>query len=139
MGCLTWAAVSTAVRTPFLYPIAVPPRRIAWIARQGTAARKEGTMIGMDFISFLILLVISVVVSFILHFPLRYYVTPGLWSFASKIVVGWVGAWLGTPVFGYWWDPIRYQQVYIIPAILGSIALLIVAVDLAKMRGGPQR
>ena len=34
-------------------------------------------MIGMDFISFLILLVISVVVSGILHYGLKYYVTPG--------------------------------------------------------------
>jgi uncharacterized membrane protein YeaQ/YmgE (transglycosylase-associated protein family) len=96
-------------------------------------------MIGMDFISFLILLVISIVVSFILHFPLRYYVSPGLWSFLSKIVVGWIGAWLGSPVFGNWWPQVRYENVYIIPAILGSFALLIVAVDLVKMRSGPQR
>jgi uncharacterized membrane protein YeaQ/YmgE (transglycosylase-associated protein family) len=97
---------------------------------------KEIVMIGMDLISFVILLVISVVVSAVLHFGLRYYVIPGLWSFASKIVVGWIGAWLGSPVLGYWWGPIHYQQVYIIPAILGALALLILAVDLGKMRGG---
>jgi hypothetical protein len=34
---------------------------------------------------------------------------------------------------------VRYENVYIIPAILGSFALLIVAVDLVKMRSGPQR
>ena len=33
-------------------------------------------MIGMDFISFLILLIISVVVAAILHYGLKYYVTP---------------------------------------------------------------
>jgi hypothetical protein len=53
-------------------------------------------MIGMDFVSFLILLVISIVVSGILHYWLEYYVTPGFWSFCSKVVVGWVGAWLGS-------------------------------------------
>ena len=34
-------------------------------------------MIGMDLMSFLILLVISVVVSGILHYGLKYYNTPG--------------------------------------------------------------
>src|SRR6516165_11821133 len=56
--------------------------------------REETHMIGMDFVSFLTLLIISVVVSGILHYGLNYYVTPGHWSFCSKIVVGWIGAWL---------------------------------------------
>ena len=46
------------------------------------------SQIGMDFISFLILLTISVAVSGILHFGLKYYVTPGFWSFCSKVVLG---------------------------------------------------
>jgi uncharacterized membrane protein YeaQ/YmgE (transglycosylase-associated protein family) len=93
-------------------------------------------MIGMSFVSFLILLIISVVVSAVLHYGLSYYVTPGLWSFISKVIVGWVGAWLGTPVFGNWFPGLQYENVYYIPAILGSAALLIVAVDLFKMRSG---
>jgi uncharacterized membrane protein YeaQ/YmgE (transglycosylase-associated protein family) len=93
----------------------------------------------MDFTSFLILLVISVAVSWILHFGLEYYVTPGLWSFASKVVVGWFGAWLGTPVFGRWFPGLNYNDVYFIPAILGACAILLVAVDLVKManKNGP--
>ena len=91
-------------------------------------------MIGMDFISFLILLVISVVVSGILHYGLNYYVTPGIWSFCSKVVVGWVGAWLGSPVLGHWFPGVQYHDVYIIPAILGALGLIVVAVDLFKMR-----
>ena len=93
-------------------------------------------MIGMGFISFLILLVISLVVSGILHYGLNYYVTPGPWSFCSKIVVGWIGAWLGSPVLGNWphlWAVLHYDEVYIIPAILGALGLLVVAVDLAKI------
>ena len=89
-------------------------------------------MIGMDFISFLILLVISLVVSAVLHFGLKYYITPGWASFFCKIAIGWVGAWLGSPVFGYWIEGLNYKQLYIIPAILGSLAILIVAVDLVK-------
>ena len=94
----------------------------------------------MDFIGFLILLAISIVVSLVLHFPLRYYVNPGWWSFGSKVVMGWIGAWLGTLVFGTWFPGVAYfpgaghDEVYIIPAILGSLALLIGAIDVFKMR-----
>jgi len=89
-------------------------------------------MIGMDFISFLILLVISVVISGILHFAVKYYIVPGWWSYFSKVLIGWVGAWLGSPVFGYWWQGLNYKQVYIVPAILGSLLLLIFAVEFIK-------
>jgi uncharacterized membrane protein YeaQ/YmgE (transglycosylase-associated protein family) len=83
----------------------------------------------MDFLSFVILLIISVVVSGILHFGFKYYVVPGWWSYGSKVVIGWVGAWLGTPVFGRWWAGANYEAVYIVPAILGCLALVIFAVD----------
>ena len=87
----------------------------------------------MDFLSFLILLIISVVVSAILHFGLNFMVTSGWWSFLSKVVLGWFGAWWGTPVFGNWWEPLNFGDIFYIPAILGSFALLIVAVDIGKM------
>jgi len=45
-------------------------------------------MIGMNFISFLILLIISVVVSGILHYGFKCYATPGFESFCVKVVVG---------------------------------------------------
>jgi len=86
-------------------------------------------MIGIDFVSFLILLVISIVVSGILHFGLKYYVTPGLTSFFGKVIVGWIGAWLGSPVLGHWFEGVCYESVYIIPAILGSLAFIVLAVD----------
>lgn len=86
----------------------------------------------MDFIGFLILLVISVVVSAVLHFGLKYYVTPGIASFCSKIVVGYIGAWIGTPVLGQWWPGVAYGDIYLVPAILGSLALLVLVVDVAK-------
>ena len=89
-------------------------------------------MIGMDAGCFLLLLIISVVVSLILHYGFRYQVTPGIWSLLSKVVVGWIGAWLGSPVFGHWGPGVVSGSVYIIPAILGSFALLIVAIDLIK-------
>ena len=93
-------------------------------------------MIGMDFVSFVILLAISVVVSAVLHFLLSYRVIPGWGSYAGKVVLGWIGGWLGSPVLGHWWDPLSYEGVYIIPAILGCAGLVALAVDLVQtMRG----
>lgn len=89
-------------------------------------------MIGMDFASFLILLVISAVVSAVLHFGLKYHVIPGLSSYFSKVVIGWIGAWLGSPVLGHWPGGLSYEQVYYIPAILGALALVVLAVDLVQ-------
>ncbi len=88
-------------------------------------------MIGMDFLSFLILLIISVVIAGIMHYGFKYRVRPGFDSFISKVVFGWIGAWLGSPVLGYWFSGIAYENVYIIPAILGCLAILVVMGDLA--------
>ena len=89
-------------------------------------------MIGMDFVSFLVLLIISVVLAAILHYGLKFYIVPGTASFLSKVVIGWIGAWFGSPVFGHWWEPLNCNQVYIIPAILGALAILVLAVDGVK-------
>jgi uncharacterized membrane protein YeaQ/YmgE (transglycosylase-associated protein family) len=86
----------------------------------------------MDFMSFFVLLIISVVVCGILHFGLKYYVVPGVWSYLSKVVIGWVGARLGTPVFGRWWAGLNYEEVYLVPAILGCLLLVIFAVDFVQ-------
>lgn len=89
-------------------------------------------MIGIDFISFLILLIIAAVVAAVLHYGLKYYLIPGLGSYLSKVVIGWIGAWLGSPVFGNWFEGVHYGGVYIIPAVLGSLALLVLIVDAGK-------
>jgi uncharacterized membrane protein YeaQ/YmgE (transglycosylase-associated protein family) len=66
-------------------------------------------MLGMNFTSFLTLLVVSVVVAAVYHWILRY-------RFLAKVAVGWVGGWLGPPVLGHWlW---KIQSVYLVPAIL---------------------
>ena len=89
-------------------------------------------MIGMDFVSFIILLCISVVVSLIVHFVFKCYIRKGVYSLISKVIFGWIGAWLGSPIFGYWFKGVNYKEVYIIPAILGSFVILILLVDLVK-------
>jgi uncharacterized membrane protein YeaQ/YmgE (transglycosylase-associated protein family) len=89
-------------------------------------------MIGMDFVSFIILLIISIVVSGVLHFVLKVHIISGWRCYFSKVVIGWIGAWLGLPVFGHWWQGLNYNEVYIVPAILGSLAILVFAVDFIK-------
>lgn len=80
-------------------------------------------MIGMGFVEFLILLVISVVVSLILFSIPRFPVEKGRLEFLSMVIIGWLGAWLGSPVLGHWF--VSYKSVYIIPAILGSFGAII--------------
>ncbi len=92
---------------------------------------KEGNM---DFTGFLTLLIIAVVVSAILHYGVKFYVTEGLWSFISKSVVGYVGALIAPTFFGNWGT--SYGGVAVIPAILGSAALIILVVDVAKVLTG---
>ena len=47
--------------------------------------------------------------------------------------MGWFGAWLGTPIFGRWFPGMEVNGIYIIPAIIGAFAILIVAVDIVRM------
>ncbi|HUI28934.1 MAG TPA: hypothetical protein VLX91_01865 [Candidatus Acidoferrales bacterium] len=89
-------------------------------------------MIGMDFVSFLVLLVISVIVSLILYYALKLRIRTGFASLLGTIVWGWIGAWLGSPIFGYWFPGWNYHDVYVVPAILGAFALVILMVDLVK-------
>ena len=77
-------------------------------------------MIGMCFLSFLWLLIIAGVVSAVMYFALNIRLKAGYWM---QLIVSWVGAWLGSPVFGHWFEQVRLEQVYIIPAILGAVAL----------------
>ncbi len=77
-------------------------------------------MVGMDFVSFLLLLAISVVVV-----GVKAVATGGdsLRSGAdvlSDLAVGWIGGWLGSPVFGHWFEGVAYRQTFIIPAVLGA-------------------
>jgi uncharacterized membrane protein YeaQ/YmgE (transglycosylase-associated protein family) len=77
-------------------------------------------MLNMDFISFLTLLVISLIAALIIHYAIRYRVLEGADGFLWKWVVGWLGAWLGSPVLGYWFHQVKISHVYIIPAFLGG-------------------
>ena len=89
------------------------------------------------FISFVILLGISVVVSAVLQYGLKFTLRPGPWPYVYKVIVGYYGAWWGTTVYGEWWEGLNYQSVYYIPAILGAFSTVVFGVAFfMALRGG---
>lgn len=79
-------------------------------------------MLGMSFFSFLTLTIIGAVVAAIYHWVLRYRYAEGIDAAFGSLVVGWIGAWLGSPVLGHWlW---KYENIYFIPALLGAICTI---------------
>ena len=79
-------------------------------------------MLGMSFLSFLVLSVIGAAVACGYHFALRYRFLEGTDALFGKLLIGWVGAWLGSPVLGHWFW--KVENVYVAPAMLGAIATI---------------
>jgi len=80
-------------------------------------------MIGMSFLSFLVLLGISVIVVAVFHYALRYRFLEGIDAVYAKVVFAWIGAWLGSPVLGHWFY--KVETVYLVPAFIGAITALV--------------
>jgi len=79
-------------------------------------------MLGMSLLSFLVLTLIAAVVAVAYHYVLRYRLLDGNDALIGKLIVGWFGAWVASPVFGHWlW---KVENVYIVPAILGAVAAI---------------
>ena len=76
----------------------------------------------MSLLSFLVLTLISAVVAVVYHNVLRYRFLEGNDALVGKLIVAWFGAWLGSPILGYWlW---KVDNVYVVPAILGAIVAI---------------
>jgi uncharacterized membrane protein YeaQ/YmgE (transglycosylase-associated protein family) len=79
-------------------------------------------LIGMPFLSFLVLLILSVVAAAVLHWVFRYRLLSGIDGFLGQWMVAWVGAWLGPAVLGHWFDSFMLWNIYILPALIGAFA-----------------
>jgi len=87
-------------------------------------------MLGMSLLSFLIVTLIGAVVAVAYHYVLRYRFLDGNDALVGKLILGWLGAWLGSPIIGHWlW---KVENVYIVPAVLGAIAAIHLTVLTAK-------
>ena len=80
-------------------------------------------MIGINFLSFLLLLRIGVSVAVVLHYGGRCRFFEGLDAVFAKTAVAWPGAWLGSPVPAHWSH--RFESVCLVPAIPGSMAAVL--------------
>lgn len=87
-------------------------------------------MIGMNFTSFVTLLILGFIAAFVLHVLLRYRVLSSFDGFMRMWLAAWVGGWLGSPVLGHW--SFRIKDVYIIPALIGAFAGAFAAVATIK-------
>ena len=72
-------------------------------------------MIGMDFESFLTLLILGIIAAIVMHGSVCYPTSQGADSFFAKWIARWIGAWLVSSVLGYW--SYHMQNVHVIPAL----------------------
>lgn len=89
-------------------------------------------MIGMNFWAFLVLLVAGLIAAVVMHYLVRYRFLEGFDGAVGKLIAGWLGAWLGSPVLGHWFEPVKIANVYLIPALLGAFVGAFVVVVIGK-------
>jgi uncharacterized membrane protein YeaQ/YmgE (transglycosylase-associated protein family) len=79
-------------------------------------------LIGMPFLSFLVLLILSAIAAAILHWGFRYRLFNKIDGFIGQWMVAWLGAWLGPAVLGHWFDSAMLAGIYTLPALIGAFA-----------------
>ena len=79
-------------------------------------------MIGINFSAFLALSVAGVIAAAVVHYVARYRFLEGFDGFLGKVIAGWAGAWLGSPIIGHWFERVKIANIYLIPALLGAFA-----------------
>jgi len=89
-------------------------------------------MIGMGFGGFLTLFVISFIAAIVMHSGIRYRFLNGIDGFFAKWIVGWLGAWVASPVLGYWFGGFAINNQYIIPAFVGAFSAAFMATAVCK-------
>jgi uncharacterized membrane protein YeaQ/YmgE (transglycosylase-associated protein family) len=81
-------------------------------------------MIGIQFGGFLVILIAGLIAAIFVHYLARYRCLPGFDGFLAQWVVGWFGAWLGSPVLDHRW--LEIQGIYAIPALLGALVAVFI-------------
>ena len=89
-------------------------------------------MIGMGFGGFLTLFVISFIAAIVMHNAIQYRFLGGVDGFFSKWIVGWLGAWVASPVLGHWFAGFAIGGQYIIPAFLGAFSAAFMTTAVCK-------
>lgn len=84
----------------------------------------------MDLVSFVILAVIGIVVSLIMYYVANVKLAEEGWGVIYEILIGYLGALWGAKLFGTW---LPVAGLAIIPAILGSFALIVIAAHSSQL------
>lgn len=95
-------------------------------------------MIGMGFGAFLTLFIISLIAAAVIHYAIRYRYLKGVDGFLAKWIVGWVGAWIASPVLGHWFGGVAISSQFIIPAFLGAFSVAFMMTAACKAMAGVQ-
>ncbi len=98
-------------------------------------------MLRMNFGAFLVLLVAGLIAAAVIHYLIRYRFLEGLDGFLGKLIAGWVGAWLGSPVLGHWFERVKFANIYLVPALVGAFvgAFTVAAFWKAMAKACPSR
>jgi len=56
----------------------------------------------MNFEAFVVVSVAGLVAAAIVHYLVGYRILDGFDGFLGKVMAGWLGAWLGSPIIGHW-------------------------------------
>ena len=130
IGLVILLSLGLAISTGLAQEQAEAPAETTAVAAPAPAAEEalpeeapvaEAALVGMGFLPFLWLVIVAVVVSLLMYFLLQVRLMGGP---ATNITVGWIGAWLGSPVFGHWFNELSAHGVYFIPAVLGCAGLI---------------
>lgn len=69
-------------------------------------------MIGMTLREFLVLLIAGAIAAAVIHYIVGYRFLSGVDGFLGKWITGWLGAWLGSPVLGHWFEACGSLRAY---------------------------
>jgi uncharacterized membrane protein YeaQ/YmgE (transglycosylase-associated protein family) len=90
-------------------------------------------MIGMTFASFVALLVIGAVCALFLDGILRPRFLGKGQDYLCQLIVGWLGAWIGSAVVGHWGGMIPTTNIYLLPGIVSSLAAIYLLIELVRI------
>ncbi len=80
----------------------------------------------MSLQAFVFVTVIAAIALLVMAFVLRKMLCIGTQGYIATFIVAWLGAWLGTAVYGFWapsWTGPQGYRLAFIPAFIGAIFL----------------
>src|SRR5262249_45005692 len=87
----------------------------------------------MSFASFVTLFVIGAVCALCVYGMTKMEMLRAPEGYLLDLIAGWIGAWIGTPVVGHWSWMVTETNVYLVPAVVGSLAAIYTLAAFVRM------